>query len=148
LFAYLKFSRFDKTPTCDGQTDGHKAIAYTALAQLRAAKMQPASLGAKFRLRPSAWCCCNCSRRSIFKRPFAEILQHNSLQCSSRPRRALLPIADLGLTLVSPVVIVVLYQIISSSYRPLLHLVQRLNEPTACWVPHSNNPPLKDYWLC
>jgi len=25
------FSRFDTIPTCDGQRDGHKAIAYTAL---------------------------------------------------------------------------------------------------------------------
>ena len=32
------FSHFRRTPTCDGQTDGHRAIVYTALAQRRAVK--------------------------------------------------------------------------------------------------------------
>ena len=46
------FSRFDRTPASDGQTDGqmegHRAIAFTALAQRRAVKIRLHRIGQFF----------------------------------------------------------------------------------------------------
>jgi len=36
---YPTFSRFDRTPTCDEQTDGHSTTAYIVLALRRAMKV-------------------------------------------------------------------------------------------------------------
>ena len=48
------FSRFGRTPACDGhtdgQTEGQRAIAFTALAQRRAVKIRLHRIGPFFRL--------------------------------------------------------------------------------------------------